>query len=112
MHATQGFYKSEQVNELLSESAPYLTVPHPFTICLHRIPFDPSQNGKLFVLWNRHQSTIHHISMTKDPDTHNPEYSQLRILSVALNFLCSFFALVWRNYHLHLNTVSSFYLLF
>lgn len=65
MHVNRGFYKPERVNEVLFESVPYLTVPHPSTRCLHLISFNHTQDGKLFVLQKSHQHTIHHISMTK-----------------------------------------------
>lgn len=82
MHGNQGFYKSEKV---LFESSPYLTVPHPFTLCLHRISFNHSQDGRLFVLWNSHQPTIHHISMTKALTLINQNPIILEIPSVTSN---------------------------
>lgn len=70
MHANQGFYKSEKVNELLSESAPYLTVLHPFTLCLC---CNHNQDGNFFVLVE--ESPAHHPPHQHDkgPDAHKPE---------------------------------------
>lgn len=85
MHANQGFYKSEKVNELIFESPPYLTVPHSSHSALTVLPFNHNQDGKFFVPWNRHQPTIHCISMTKALTLINQNPNILQILSVTLN---------------------------
>lgn len=85
MHANQGFYKSDKVSELLFESAPYLTVPHPFTLCLHRISFNTISQSGWKILRAVEQSTIHHISMTKALTLINQNPIVLEILSVTLN---------------------------
>lgn len=77
-------------SELLFKSAPYLTVP-PFSTrtlshSAHTVfPLILSQDGKLFVLGNRHRHTIHHISMTKKgPYAHKPECNHTLNLSECL----------------------------
>lgn len=53
------------VNELIFESPPYLTVPHSSHSACTVLPLITIRLKKFFVLWHRHQPTIHHISTAK-----------------------------------------------